>query len=109
MTLTLTILAAHMAGEFIFQTDWMAARKLLDWRPRLAHVATYTVCFVPVVIQSHLPLEQAIAFLVAVGVPHFVVDCRRWASADTWPPKPIMVDQAVHVVCLAIASAAFKL
>ena len=98
-----------MVGEYILQTDWMAARKLIDWRARLLHVATYTACFIPVIVESHLPLERAIAFLLSVGVPHFIVDCRRWASGEHWPPKPIMVDQAIHMTCLAIAAAVFGL
>jgi hypothetical protein len=109
VSVDLTILACHMVGEYVTQTDWMAARKLLDWRPRLAHVALYTAGFVAVAAQAHMGLPRAAAFLLAVGGPHFVVDCRRWASGATWPPKPILVDQSIHAVCLAIAAAAFGL
>lgn len=96
-----------MVGDHVLQTDWMAARKLLDWRVRLVHVAVYTACFVVVPLQARMPLLRALLFLAAVGVPHFVVDCRRWASGEVWPPKPILVDQAIHAACLAIAAAVF--
>jgi len=98
-----------MVGEYVTQTDWMAAHKLTDWRPRLAHVATYTAGFAVVAAQAQMSLPRAAAFLLAIFVPHFVVDCRRWASGEHWPPKPIMVDQAIHAACLAATAFAFGL
>ncbi len=109
MTIDLTIIACHMVGDYLTQTDWMAARKFLDWRPRLAHVAVYTAGFAFVPLQAHLPLRQALLFLLVVGVPHFVVDCRRWASAEIWPLKPVMVDQSLHIAFLAATAVAFGL
>lgn len=109
MAIDLTIIACHMVGEYVTQTDWMAARKLSDWRARLAHVAAYTAGFAFVPWQAHLPLARAAAFLLAIGIPHFCVDCRRWASGDVWPPKPILVDQAIHMAFLAVTAWAFGL
>ena len=109
MAIDLTILACHMVGEYVTQTDWMAARKLSDWRARLAHVSAYTAGFAAVAVQAHLTVPRAAVFLLVIGVPHFVVDCRRWASGRVWPPKPILVDQAIHTVCLAATAAAFGL
>ena len=109
MTIDLTIIACHMVGDYLTQTDWMAARKFADWRPRLAHVAVYTAGFAVVPLQAHLSLDRAAAFLLAVAVPHFIVDCRRWASAEVWPFKPVMVDQSLHAICLAATAAAFGL
>jgi hypothetical protein len=107
VAIDLTIIACHMLGEYVTQTDWMAARKLLDWRPRLIHVATYTAGMVFVPLQAHMSLARAVAFLLAIGIPHFIVDCRRWASGEVWVAKPIMVDQAIHLVCVAITATAF--
>jgi hypothetical protein len=109
VTIDLTIIACHMVGEYVTQTNWMAANKLQHWRPRLVHVLVYTAGFAFVPWQAHLPLERAVLFLLAIGIPHFVVDCRRWASGEVWPPKPIMVDQAIHVAFLAATAAAFGL
>jgi len=109
VTIDLTILACHMVGEYVTQTDWMAAHKLTDWRARLAHVATYTAGFTFVALQAQMSPARAAVFLLSIFVPHFIVDTRRWASGDVWPPKPIMVDQSIHAVCLALAAAAFRL
>jgi hypothetical protein len=33
---------------------------------------------------------------------HYALDSRRWCSGEKWPPRPIIVDQALHLVTLAM-------
>ena len=100
--LSLWLIACHMIGDYILQTNVMAARKLTDPWIRASHVSFYTLVFgVPVVIYK-IPYDKGIYFLLAVWITHFITDSRRWASADPWPPKPILVDQAIHLFTLAI-------
>lgn len=99
---SLEILAAHGAGDFILQSQWMAANKLTNPLARLWHVVVYTACFIPTLAFSGLSVEQLLLTLLLIAGPHYVLDSRRWASGDTWPPKPIMVDQVLHLIHLAL-------
>lgn len=100
--LVLELLAAHMVGDYILQSDDMAKRKLSDWRVRAVHVLAYTLPFIFVVGWKAATYEGALLFLLANGVVHFIIDSRRWASGEAWPPKPILVDQTLHLVQLAV-------
>ena len=98
--LPLYALAAHAAGDFPLQSDWMAANKLESPIARSVHVAVYTAAFVPVVLSSSWSRRQAAAFLVTIASTHFVIDSRRWSDV-----VPIWYDQALHVIALAVAFA----
>lgn len=94
----LIVLALHMLGDFVTQTDDMAKLKFLDWKVRTVHVFLYTGPFYVLGINAGWPLWVPFAIFAA----HWITDCRRWASGDKWPPKPIMVDQTLHILQLAI-------
>jgi hypothetical protein len=98
--LALDLIAAHLVGDFLLQTRWMALNKLEHWQPRLVHVLVYSLPFVLVLSVDHVALGRAALFLGLNFAAHFVIDSRRWASAE-WPPKPILVDQALHAATLA--------
>ena len=91
------MLAAHMVGDYIAQTNWMATNKFTSTKAWLIHVLCYTACFIPAAAMSSWWL------LPMIGIPHAIVDWRRWASAEPWPPKPILVDQSIHAACIAAA------
>jgi len=95
------VLVCHLVGDFILQTDFIAARKLRDWRIRLLHVALYLLPFLWIVFSYSSSVIRGVIFLVAVGVTHFILDSGRIASGENWPPKPIVVDQVWHLVTLA--------
>lgn len=103
----LTLLAAHMVGDYILQTHHQAIHKLTSPLVRAAHVTTYTLCFIPSAWLAGLSLSMAALFLALVWVTHFIVDSRRWASGEQWTPKPILVDQAIHLVVLAVLAQVF--
>jgi len=96
---TLSLLAAHAAGDFPLQTDRMAAEKFDSRRVRAAHVAVYTLGFVPAVLASDWTVRQSVAFLATIASTHYAVDSRRWNDA-----VPIWYDQALHVIALALAA-----
>lgn len=104
--LPLSLAACHMLGDFVFQTDWMAARKLTNWKVRAIHVLVYSATFLPVLL-FYYNAWAALLFFLALILTHFVLDSRRWVSGEKWPPKPIIVDQTLHLVVLAILSSAF--
>jgi len=42
MTLFEVLFLAHLVGDFLFQTTWMAVNKSTKWLPLLTHVTVYT-------------------------------------------------------------------
>lgn len=96
--IALQILALHMMGDFVIQNDWMAKRKFTSRLVLTLHVLTYTALFAASAFLQHWPWWVP----VLVFVTHWITDSRRWASDKYWSCKPIMVDQTIHIVTLAI-------
>lgn len=99
---SLDLLACHMVGDYITQTSHMAAHKLTDAKIRAKHVTVYTAGFLLPVLPLSVSRRKKAAFLAAVWITHFITDSRRWASGEEWPPKPILVDQSIHLATLAV-------
>lgn len=97
----LELLAAHMVGDFIFQTDGIARNKLKNKKVLLLHCFLYMLAFVPTAFYYY-DYGKALLFLTAIFLAHIFVDWKRWASDKDWPPKPILVDQSLHIIALAI-------
>ena len=53
----LWIIAAHLAGDYIIQNDWMATNKKGNWWPLTVHIATYMLFFVPLLWVGLSPLQ----------------------------------------------------
>ena len=101
-SVALFFIALHMIGDYVTQTNWMAANKLRSGGVRTLHVLIYSIPFWVLGCLSLPTGENGILLFVSVFIPHWIIDCRRWASPDPWPPKPIMVDQSLHALHLAI-------
>lgn len=117
---------AHLVGDYILQSDWMAAEKTKKNLAALAHVATYVLPF--------LFLTRSLPALAVIVGTHFVIDrwrlaryvcwAKNWLAPAGWnkpwsecqktgytPDKPdfmavwllIIVDNTMHVVCNALA------
>jgi len=77
-------LLAHGWGDYIVQTDHMAVEKTKRWLPAIAHAATYTLSFVPLVLLTGgTPLAQGAAVAV-IGGTHAVIDRYRLARHVIW-------------------------
>ena len=98
--LPLYALAAHSAGDFPLQTDWMAGNKFDSRVARAVHVAVYTAAYIPVVIASGWSKRRVATFLGTIATTHFAIDSRRWNEN-----VPIWYDQGLHVIALAVAFA----
>lgn len=98
-----------MVGDFVTQTDWMATNKLKSAFVRGVHVSVYSLGFILVVLAARLDALSALLFVALLWITHFITDSRRWASGDKWPPKPIMVDQSLHIATLAWLAWLFNL
>lgn len=72
----LGILLAHLVGDYLIQSHWMAVEKVNRWRPAVAHGLTYTLPYA-IVTQSW------IALAVIAGT-HIVIDRYRLAKHVVW-------------------------
>jgi hypothetical protein len=64
-------IVAHLVGDYIIQSDWMANEKTKRSLAAAVHAVTYTLPF--------LFLTQSIAALAFIAGTHFVID--RWRLA----------------------------
>lgn len=72
---------AHLVGDYVVQSDWMAAEKTTRSWPAAAHAATYAACF--------LPLTRSWKALAVIGGTHFVIDRWRLAKHVGWAKNQI--------------------
>lgn len=70
------ILLAHLVGDYLLQSHWMACEKTKRWWPAVAHAVTYTVPYVFV--------TQSVWALLTIGVTHAVIDRYRLARHVVW-------------------------
>jgi hypothetical protein len=72
----LGILLAHLVGDYLIQSDWMANEKTKRWLPAWAHAVTYGL---PYLLVTQSPLA-----LVVIVVTHAVIDHYRLARHIVW-------------------------
>jgi hypothetical protein len=113
-----TFVVSHLVGDFLLQTDWQARNKhgglgrtAVARRALCAHIATYTLAFVPALIWLAGDLRaRVLAVALLIAVPHLVQDDGRpielymsrvkgVAEGDD-PSIQRAVDQSFHVVAL---------
>lgn len=69
-------LLAHVAGDYVVQSDWMANEKGRSKAVALLHGATYAACFLPVTRDGRA--------LAAIGLTHAALDHWRLARPLVW-------------------------
>ena len=113
------LLVSHLVGDYLLQTDWQAVHKRgglgsdpLSRRALSAHVATYTLAFVPALIwlASDLSPLAIVGLVAGIAIPHLVQDdgrllaiyVRRVKGCDivAFPLVGAAVDQTMHIVAL---------
>ena len=67
---------AHMVGDYLLQTEWMATRKVERWWPAVVHGVVYCLPF--------LVLTRSGWALVVIGGTHAVLDRYRLAKRVIW-------------------------
>lgn len=117
--LTLFLLAGHMLGDWVVQTDWQAANKMTSWRANQAHVATYHLTLLaalnyPLWGRWPSPVRWLAAFVLSWAL-HSLIDRRwpvRWLMRATGSAAfaettlgILTVDQSLHVATLAVMAA----
>ena len=69
-------LLAHLVGDYLLQSHWMATEKVKRWWPALAHGVAYTLPF--------LIITRSLWALLAIGGTHAVIDRYRVAKYVSW-------------------------
>jgi hypothetical protein len=121
MDLTLFLLAGHMLGDWVMQTDWQAANKTTSWRANQAHVYTYHLTLLAALAYPLWPCPPTFRLLVAFALSwaaHSLIDRRwpvRWLVRVTGSPEfaqttlgILAADQALHVATLAVMAAIIR-
>lgn len=75
------LLVAHLLGDYVLQSDWMATTKTERWWPAILHGVLYGLPFVLVV-------PSVWAWLVIAGT-HVVIDRYRLAKYLVWAKNQI--------------------
>ena len=70
------IIVAHLVGDYLLQSHWMATEKTKRWWPAIVHGVTYTIPFV-FITQSWLAL-------LVIASTHIVIDHYRLARHFSW-------------------------
>jgi hypothetical protein len=74
--LALWIVLAHLVGDYLIQSHWMATEKTKRWLPAIVHGVTYTLPYA-------LITQSPIALLV-IGGTHIIIDRFRLARHFAW-------------------------
>ncbi|MDT3396317.1 DUF3307 domain-containing protein [Streptomyces sp. B1866] len=72
----LAALVAHLVGDFVLQSAWMAEEKTRRWWPAVVHGAVYALPF--------LFLTHSVPALVVIAGTHVVLDRYRAARFLVW-------------------------
>lgn len=72
----LGIVLAHLVGDYLIQSDWMAQEKTKRWWPAVAHGLVYTLPYALV--------TQSLLALTVIAGTHIVIDHWRLARHVVW-------------------------
>lgn len=123
-TLFALLYAAHLAADYVLQTDHQAAHKadrtLTGWYANLTHAGTHVLACAAVLLAGaarlgtlHLHPAATVLALAWIGVSHAAIDRRRgiaWWMTHTRQQEfyqrggAAHVDQAAHVLALFIGA-----
>lgn len=80
----MTQLLAHLFGDYILQSDWMANNKTKRSWPAFVHALLYSLCFVPLIwFHGRVPLASWVCW-GWIFVTHFLIDRFRLARYVVW-------------------------
>jgi hypothetical protein len=69
-------IVAHLVGDYVLQSDWMAQKKRAESGAAAAHAAVYTLCF--------LPFAPSVAAVLVIYWSHFLIDRLGLARYVVW-------------------------
>lgn len=111
----LYLLTAHLIGDWIIQTSWMALEKSKNLLALLAHVVTYHIFVFGALYLAGVSLIPNLLGTLFLAATHAVLDNRRFEIWWLRKVKKVQdenipiwlllgVDQSFHLVLLVIAA-----
>ena len=70
------ILVAHLVGDYLLQSHWMATEKINRWWPAIVHGITYTI--------PYLLVTRSLWALLIIAGTHVIIDHYRLAKHVSW-------------------------
>lgn len=70
------VLVAHLVGDYVLQSHWMATEKVTKWFPAIVHGVVYGLPF--------LLITQSFWALFVIVVTHIIIDRYRLAKHISW-------------------------
>ena len=77
----LGIVLAHLVGDYLIQSHWMATEKTRRWWPAVAHGLTYTL--------PYLLVTRSPSALLVIASTHIVIDRYRLARHVVWAKNQV--------------------
>lgn len=110
LDLYLAFLATHWVGDFVLQTNWLAANKCKSNAALSQHVLIYTCCLAATSVIVRGPTPAWMAFTIGNAVLHFATDyfTSRWSSRlyarKDWRKFFVLIgfDQLIHQITLGV-------
>lgn len=122
LTIPLSLLLAHLVGDFFLQSNWMAKNKGKSWRALSLHCFTYTMVVGPAGSWYASSPAMGLWWLPATFLTHFATDAvtsritsKLWffepLGGDFWRAGvgnrhwffvAIGIDQFIHALTLAL-------
>jgi hypothetical protein len=67
-------IVAHLVGDYLLQSDWMANKKRTESLAAIAHAATYTLCFLPWLVWEDRSPSSVFLATYTIFYSHFLID-----------------------------------
>jgi hypothetical protein len=84
MLITADQIVCHMVGDYLLQSDWMAGEKTKRWIPAIAHVVTYSIPFMAMLLIEKVALSHMWKPVLVIAITHLVIDHYRLARYVVW-------------------------
>lgn len=112
------LLAAHMLGDWVVQTDAQAMAKMHSWRAMVGHVVTYHLVMAVLVLPFWHDWWALLGFILSAA-SHGFIDRRwpvRWLLRNTGSRNfseltlgVLSADQALHMFFLTLMAVMFQM
>ncbi|MEU1827158.1 DUF3307 domain-containing protein [Streptomyces abikoensis] len=108
-------LLAHLAGDYLIQSDWMATEKVKRWWPAIVHGTTYGLPFLlitqspfalAVIVVTHIVLDRYRAAKYLIWARNLLAPASRrvpWAAAQKNQGSPVTVPSGLANALVIIA------
>lgn len=82
--LALWIVLAHLVGDYLIQSHWMATEKTKHWLPAIAHGVAYTLPYAALMLIPGATVAFSMPALLVIGGTHIIIDRYRLARHIAW-------------------------